>query len=337
MEAIELKKAVTRNDVAKLAKVSPAIVSYVLNNSNYVSQEKREAVLKVVKELNYVPNQLARGLRTNKSSQIAFVCDNIQTEMFEAVEKSMFEHGYLVSLNYARNTEGFLKMLISKQLEGIFMATNIFDAKQLNSIAANGIPMILYKTKRYDELNTRIVPVAPDYYDAVKKSVDYLVLKGHKSIGLIPPVKYITKGIEGDDFRVRAYVEALEAKGLPIIKSLVCIKTHSVEEICESIFEMLANSQLEARPTALVVGNDYLAAQIIQYLKKLNVFVPEDMAIIGCDNTRFAPVVTPSLTTVDVSPNLLAQASVDKMLALLRGEETEGQYVGVKLVIRESA
>ena len=63
-----MSKTVTREDVARLANVSPTIVSYVLNNSNYVSQEKREKVLEAVRELNYIPNQLARGLRTSRST-----------------------------------------------------------------------------------------------------------------------------------------------------------------------------------------------------------------------------------------------------------------------------
>ena len=87
-----MSKTVTREDVARLANVSPTIVSYVLNNSNYVSQEKREKVLEAVRELNYIPNQLARGLRTSRSAQFIFVCDNIQAELFEAVETRLFEH-----------------------------------------------------------------------------------------------------------------------------------------------------------------------------------------------------------------------------------------------------
>ena len=246
-------KTVTREDVARLANVSPTIVSYVLNNSNYVSKEKREQVLKAVKELNYIPNQLARGLRTSRSSQFIFVCDNIQAELFEAVESRLFEHGYYVSLNYSRNTEEFLNMLVSRQPEGIFMATNVFEAQQLNGIAESGIPIILYKTKKYEDLNPRIVTVVPDYYDAVKKSMDYLILKGHKRIGLIPPVKYMTKGITGNDFRVKAYVEALEGNGIPVHPELVCTRTQTLEDIYEELFRMVVSSGKYKKPTALVI------------------------------------------------------------------------------------
>lgn len=332
-----MRKAITRNDVAKLANVSPSIVSYVLNNSNYVSDEKRKAVLKAVEELDYVPNQLARGLKTHKSSQFAFVCDNIQTELFEEVEESLFDKGYYLSLNYSRDTEGFIDMLVSRQLEGIFMATNIFSTEQLNSIASKNIPMILYKTKEYKNLDPRIKAIAPNYYDAVKKSVDYLALKGHKCIGMVPPLKYRTKGLSSNDYRTRAFRESLDSHGLIASDDLICTHTKTVEDICENIFSMLSNRKTELRPNSLVVGNDYLAAQIIRYLEKLNIKVPRDLAIVGCDNTRIADITRPALTTVDVSKEELANLYVDKMLDLVNGKEVADVYTNVHLVIRDSA
>lgn len=332
-----MKRTVTRNDVAKLANVSPSIVSYVINNSNYVSEEKRKAVLKAIEELNYIPNQLARGLKTNKSAQFAFVCDNIQAELFETVEELLFEKGYYLSLSYSRDTDDFIEMLVSRQLEGIFMATNVFSTDQLNSIARRNIPMILYKTKKYGELDDKIVAVAPNYGDGVRKAVDYLALKGHTCIALIPPVKYRTKGIYGDDFRAKAYVETMEKQELVVSNDLICKETKTVETICESIMSMLSNADSKLRPTGLVVGNDYLAAQVIQYLKKLNIKVPEEVAIVGCDNTKIAPLLTPALTTIDVSKETLAKAYVDKMLALVNGEPATEEYTDVHLVIRDSA
>lgn len=74
------RQNITRNDVAKRAGVSPAVVSYVLNNSKYVSDERRKAVLEAVEELGYQPNMMARGLKTKKSMQIAFVCDNLRND-----------------------------------------------------------------------------------------------------------------------------------------------------------------------------------------------------------------------------------------------------------------
>lgn len=330
-------KITTRNDVARKAGVSPAVVSYVINNSNYVSEEKREAVLKAVKELGYYPNYLARGLKTSKSSHFALICDEIQNEIFAEMEDFLYDKGYYVSLCSSRIDDDFVKMLVNRRFEGIFMTSNAFSVEQLNYIAASGIPMAFFKTRNYVGLDPRIVTVAPDFYNGIKKSMDYLMLKGHERIALIPPVKYKTKGVHGDDFRVRAYVESLEKNGLPVDEALVCINTKTVETICESVFEMLTKSGNVLRPTAFVVGNDYLAAQLIKYLKKLNLQVPQDVAIIGSDNSAYASITSPTLTTISYSKKELAQKVVDKLFQIINGETPEGEYIEVNLVMGGSA
>lgn len=331
-----MKRKVTRADVAKLANVSPTIVSYVLNDSNYVSEEKKKSVLAAVEELGYIPNPLARGLRTKKSSHFAFICDNIQEKFFSEVEELLFQKGYFVSLNYSRKTDDFIRMIIGRQFDGVFMASNVFTTDQLNKIAESGIPIIFYRTRNYENLNPGIVTIVPHYSSGVMQSIDYLALKGHKRIALIPPVKYQTLGIHGDDFRVRAYVKGLKKNNLPIVESLVCTRTDSPEMICDSIFTMITNENIEERPTAFIVGNDYLAAQIMQYLKKFNLKVPDDIALIGSDNTDITTIVSPTLTTVGFSNSDLARECVDGMLALVEGEKVESKFIETKLVIRES-
>ena len=95
-------KNATRNDVAKLAGVSPAVVSYVINKTKFVSEEKTQAVLDAIKELNYQPNLYARSLKTNRSMQIAFVCDNLRNDWLEIAEKKLDKLGYNVSHCYSR-------------------------------------------------------------------------------------------------------------------------------------------------------------------------------------------------------------------------------------------
>ncbi len=331
-----MKKIPTRNDVAKLAGVSPAVVSYVLNDSNYVSEAKRIAVLKAVEELGYHPNMMARSLKTNRSGQIAFICDNIgSNHWLGKIEDKFYENKYNVSLCYSKPTDEFLKMIIGRNYEGIFMMTNIFTSKQLNFLAEYGIPLVLYKTRHYSNLNNKIVTVAPNYAEGVRKSIDYLAVKGHKRIGFIPPLKYITKGIAGDDFRLKAYVETLKKHGLPIEESLVCIDTRNQESILDSVFKMVTSG--EHAPTGLVVSNDYLALEIMQYLKKLGLKIPDDIAIVGTDNDDVSTLSSPRLTTIDFSKDELADKVSTKLISLIKGEFPEEEYLETRLVIRESA
>ena len=204
-----MKKRVTRDDVAKLAGVSPAVVSYVMNNSNYVSEEKRIAVLNAVKELKYTPNIFAKNLRSDRSNQVALVGDTLQAELYGELSSQLFEKGYFTSLFYSRKEDAFIDRLIAGRFDAIFMASNAFDVSQLNRISENGIPLVFYRSRDYTGLDPRIVIRAPDFYDGVKRILNYLILKGHRRIAYIPPLLYRATGADGNDFRAKAYSDTL--------------------------------------------------------------------------------------------------------------------------------
>ena len=102
-----MNKKITRDDVAKLAGVSPAVVSYVINQTKFVSEEKTQAVRRAIEELQYRPNLHARSLKTNKSMQIAFVCDNLRNNWLEIAEQKFFDRGYVHAVQplYGRPAE----------------------------------------------------------------------------------------------------------------------------------------------------------------------------------------------------------------------------------------
>jgi len=328
-------KKVTRNDVAKLAGVSPAVVSYVINQTRFVSEEKTNAVRKAIEDLQYRPNLHARSLKTNRSMQIAFVCDNLRNDWLEIAEKKFFDKGYFVSHCYSRDSDDFIHMLIEGRFDGVFMLSNRYTATQLNEITGAGIPIVLYKTRDYSFLEPDIVTVAPDIYGGVMKTVNYLAVRGHQKMILVPPVRYNMNLQKG--FRERAYKEALEANGLIYQESLICRNTESREAICSTIFDLVFASDPRERPTAIIAGDDYLAGHIMQYLKKLGVRIPEELAIVGMDNTYLAEMVSPRLSSVDFSKEEFSEKLVDTMLKLISGEHPEDEFINVSLTVRESA
>ena len=330
----KLGKKITRNDVAKLAGVSPAVVSYVLNHTKTVSEEKTLAVKRAIEELNYTPNLYARSLKTNKSMQIAFVCDNLRNDWLEIAEKKFMTKGYFVSHCYSRDSDDFIKALIEGRFDGVFMLSNRYIASQLNSIASAGIPIVLYKIRDYSFLEPNIVTVAPDIYAGITKAISYLIARGHKKIILAPPLRYNMNLRKG--YREKAYKEALEANGIAYDESLVCKNTDSLDSICSTIFDLLFSGKPSERPTAIVAGDDYLAGNIMQYLKKLGLNIPEDMSVIGMDNTYLAEMLSPQLTTVDFSKEEFSERLVDTMLKLMKGEQPEDTFISVSLAVRES-
>ena len=103
------------------------------------------------------------------------------------------------------------------------------------------------------------------------------------------------------------------------------------------MFDLVFNRDKEERATAIIAGTDYTAGLILQYVKKLGLKVPEDLAVVGMDNTYLTEILSPQLTSVDFSKEVFAQKLVDTMLKLLRGEKAENQFIDASLCVRDSA
>lgn len=327
---------VTRNDVARLAGVSPAVVSYVLNNSNYVSEEKRRAVLEAARTLNYSPNRFAQGLRTNRSFSIALIGDSLQSELFATLAMRLFNMDFYSSLFYAQRSDSFIRRIISGRFDAVFMTSNGFTSQQLNRIVEGGSPMILYQSRDYQGLSSHIVSMAPDFYNGMSQAMRHLIAKGHKRIAYIPPLHYQTLGLGGDDFRARAYTDMLRAYGLPENPAYVCTSTESMSAIETEVTRMMRVLPEKERPTAFLVGEDDIAVQLMQHLRMLEIRIPEQVSVIGWGNVSSARITTPQLTTVDAGMEDFAMHIADALVRIAGGGQPEDQVFPVRMVVRGS-
>ena len=332
-----MMKKVTRDDVAKLAGVSSSVVSYVLNGTNYVSEDKKKRVLQAVEQLHYTPNVFARSLRRGNSRQIALIGDSLEADLFRRVSDKLYAAGYQSMLFYSMIEDSFIDRVISMQFDAIFLTSNGFSTNQLNRIAESGTPIVLYRSRDYGELSERISVVVPDIQDSIRKSVDYLVLRGHRRFGYIPPLLYRTKGLEDDDYRTRAFKRALESHDIAPDMASYCIHTRSLNDILSDVFEMITSGERSQMPDALVVGEDQIAAQIILYLQKLGLQIPQNIAVVGWGDTPVSSMVRPLLTTVAYDVDHYSQEVVQELIRLTEGGKALEKRTPVRLVIRESA
>ena len=305
----------TRKEVAERAGVSPAVVSYVLNDSNYVSKEKRDAVLKAVEELHYHPSFIGRSLKTNKTNILGLVCDDIRSDLFAEItyfsEKYAYDKGYNLFLCTSHKEDAFLSQLVDHRLDGIFLATSIYSTEQINKIAKGGIPVALYRARHYGKLDSRVRCVRVDYVRAAYILTERLIEKGFERIAFFPPYKSKIQQLNRDDYRYRGYADALLAHHYPVDESLICYENDTYDDILRKSFEICSANLEQYGRVGIVAGNDYLAVRIMDYLKMTGLYDPEKVAITGMDDTASAKFVDPKLTTVGFSKKDIAKYVVD--------------------------
>lgn len=308
----------TRKDVADLAGVSPAVVSYVLNKSNYVSEEKKAAVLKAVEKLNYQPNYMGRSLKNKKTNNLGLVCDDIRSELFAEIayysERYAYENGYSLFLCTSHQEDVFLNSIVDHRLDGIFLATSIYSAEQINRMAKSNIPVALYKAHHYENLDSRVKCIEVDYRKAAYMLTEHLILKGHKKIAFFPPYRSRLSYWGSDDYRFKGYQDAMNMYGYPVEEAFICYSNEHYEDIMEKAGQICKDSLEKEGRIAFVTGNDYLAIRIMTYLKEEKLYDPARVSITGMDHTSSADIASPSLTTAGFSKLDIAKAVVDYLI-----------------------
>lgn len=274
----------TLKDVAKRAGVSPAIASYVLNNSNYVSAQKRAAVLKAAEELNYHANCNARGLRKKTTSNIAVVTFDERSEMYSEIiyylEQFAYDRGYYISvssINTAAKAISYLTTLMSQKYDGLIFLSNPFNQKQLQQLVDNKLPIVLFEME-YAKSNPAISVLKPNTYDSVKLVLNRLIREnGHRKIGYITfgnPIDTAEEGPYGQGLRVKAYMDAMGEAGLDIPYDWVFqlgeqdAFPHYEGQVAQ-IVQLLQDTPREDRPTAFFTSLDSIGAMLVSDRKSV--------------------------------------------------------------------
>ncbi|MCG8484250.1 MAG: LacI family transcriptional regulator [Clostridia bacterium] len=329
------KKAPTREDVAKRAGVSITIVSYVLNNNRYVKKEKRERVLKAVDELGYQANRFARALKGKKDKHIMLLTDRVSTEYYgeliSDIEKSSKDLGYLVSISIISNTEAFINKIISWQIDGVIISSISFREDLIQKIVQARIPVILMKNRDYEQIKGAAM-INTGLYDAMHISVKHLYDTGCRNIVYLDRISIRDHFSDIRDFRLRGYYEAMKDVGLEDKKHVIT-KCRTIEEMRDKLMKLM-----KAMPVDGIVGrNDYVAEVAMNELVRKGYRVPEDVSIIGVNNSSYAKISIPTLSSLKMKREEIAQEAIDIIENISNGGEIPEEKLFVpELVIRES-
>lgn len=334
------------HEIAKKAGVSIATVSYALNNKKKISKEKKELILRIAEQMNYVPNSLAKGLLAKKTSIVGLIVPDLSMPYTLAIIRHL-EH-------YAREKELFLllghtdghmgtlrnivKNFINKNVDGIVMATGLGVADY------QGIQKVITLTQKYkvptiliSPLNAASIPktnfVIPDLEDGEYQITRFLLEKGMKQLLFMGGRKadYVTT------IRREGFERALTDYGIPIEEELFWDCGYNIKSGYQAILEYMESGR--DLPSAIVAINDSVALGIFKGLKEKEVRVPEDVSLVGYDDIELPVMDFIPLTTVKIPVEEISKLCVESLMKQWEGEgqNLTFQYsLKPQIVIRDS-
>ena len=296
-----MSRASTLSDVARRAGVHQATASRALNaaSRHLVSSETAARVLAAARELGYVPNGIARGLRTSRSGTVGVIIPDLMNPLFppivRGIEDVLAREGYTALLANTDNDEQRertqFEALVTRRVDGFIMATARREHRLLDEAARRGLKVVLvYRgTDRAD-----FSAVTADDWLGITLAAEHLIGLGHRRIGhLAGP-----QGLSTGSIRARAFREALHSHQLdaPPERTVVC------EAYTEAAGAAGTRELLERDPglTAIVAANDLLALGACDVLRERGVPCPERVSVTGFNDMPFADKFHPALTTVRV-------------------------------------
>jgi DNA-binding LacI/PurR family transcriptional regulator len=332
--------SVTRDDVARLAGVSAATVSYVVNNGpRPVSEDTRQRVLQAIELLGYHPSAVARSLKTKKTTTIGIIVSDILNPFLSAVAKAIEDailpRNYsMILCNSDEDPERehlFLNMLLAKQVDGIIMLPTCENKSFLFSLVEQRrIPIVLLD-RQIEGLNVDCLLF--DNFSGAYQATQHLIQQGHRRIAFFSLPRRLTPGHE----RAQGYDQALREAGLSYDPNLVVeggFKAQEADDLAKKIFG------LPDPPTALMVSSNRLLTGVLRYAKEHKLCIPDNFALAVFDDIPHYAYFTPSITAVRVDAD-----GYGRMAATLLEEQIHDEgprtprtiRFPVELVIRESS
>lgn len=325
-------------DVARRAKVSIATVSRVINNSEKVVPETRAIVQRVMEELGYQPNRVARRLRQKGGRRhlLGLILPDIQNPFFAEVARGVEDVAYanqfaVLLCNSDENLKKeafYLDVMRAEQVDGVILPPIAERDSAVLKLAQSGMPVVSVDRA----LNsTTIDTVEVDNFQGAFEAVEHLIKIGHKRIGLIAGRANLSTSRD----RRRGYEEALSAARLPVRPELIRVGDNKQASGGALTDELLSES---SPPTALFVSNNLMAVGALEAIHRRKLKVPDDVALIGFDDLPWAEALDPPLTVVRQPAYEVGRAAAEMLLKRLGNPELPAAWLRLrpKLILRKS-
>lgn len=322
---------ITIGDVARIANVSKGTVSAVLNDKTTVSTETREKVLRVVKKLNYKPNQVARSLSRRQTKSIGLVIKEIDNPFFAKIMKGVFDvcakNGFTVLLGSSELSPQqeiqSVETLSNQQVDGLIISPLHGDGADFTYLAElmrQNYPLVMLETVR--NFATNVVGV--DNIKAAYRATTYLIELGHDQIAYLAGPFYSAHS----EYRLEGYKQAHIDHNIPLRKDFIVQAGSNIGDgyrVGTGIF----GSDAE-KPTAIFCYNDLVAIGLMDALFELEYKVPQDISVIGFDDIPFCESARIPLTTVHMPTYQIGETAAD---LLLRQIANRNEILNEKIIL----
>lgn len=313
---------VTIYDVARVADVSLATVSRVLNNPEKVKPKTRERVLAAISELGYRPNAIARGLASRRSTNVGLIvptCSRASvSEMIDGVADIADKYRYSVFLNVTHSEDdissNIWQNMIASQVDGVLMMADNLDEEESARLLNDNVPTVLLSIKDTDG---RVPAVLIDYEQAAYEATSKLIEHGNKDVAFVTENKYF----EMNDIKEKGYRRAMADANLePRILNLF----GKFENSARDFKEFFANNKA---PEAALAVRDSVAVMFMNAAIEHGISVPDELEIIGFQNTKYALMSRPQLSTINIPTYDIGAVAMRLLTKLMKEEEIEDTQV----------
>ncbi len=334
----------TIQHVAKRAGVAPITVSRVVNKSGYVTQSVRDRVETAIADLGYVPNGLARSLRSRRTQTLALILTDVTNPFFttlaRGVEDAASAAGFMVILGNSDEGEAkereYLQVLLQRQVDGILLVPAGNGAESLRVIQQQGTPVVVMDRRVQ---NTEVDVVRYDSEAGAYHLGKHLISLGHQGIAIIAGPQEVSTSEDRVTGFQRALTEAGLEKSAPVYHGKIATVYYGALTQ-KSGYDMTQEAlKAEPRPTALFAANNFLALGALHALHDAGVCVPEDIAVVTFDDLLPSFVPVPFLTVADQPAYEMGQKAVEMLLSRLNGKQEPFQEVLLesKIIVRQSS
>jgi LacI family transcriptional regulator len=303
-------------DVAEKAGVSVSTAARVLSGRGYASDETRRVVLEAAKGLGYVPNQIARSLRTRQTRMIGLLIGDVENSFYSVIAKNVEsvakDAGYHVVLCNSDDDptveREYLKLLDGMRVDALVVTPTAENVRYLARLIESGI-VIVQVDRRVEGLAADAILVDNDA--GAVSAVSYLIEAGHTSIGILTGELDVFTAQQ----RLVGYERALREHRVPIRKELIKTGSFHREHAIENATDLI---RAEPAPTAIFAANNILAEGVLIALDQQGLRVPRDVSVVAFDDVEWMSMVEPPLSTVRQPVADMARSAAELLLRRLR-------------------